>query len=248
MVLALAPLWHRLIVVAVVVAVSAFVAKLVDVRISRHKLTPGVETRYRILRRSLMVAIVFVGLLSALLVIPQVRGVAGGLLASSAVLSVIIGFAAQRTLGNAVAGLLIAFTQPIRLGDVVTIADAEGTIEEIALTHTVVRAPDNTRVVVPNERLVSDTIRNATLVSRETLAQITVQVPLDTDLQGVLDVIRKERIGDREPEVLVSALDGSATITVRTWAPTETAAERLEGELRLRLHAVLRERGVWHAP
>jgi small-conductance mechanosensitive channel len=240
-------LWHRLIVVAVVVAVSALVAKIVDLRIAKRKLAPGAETRYRILRRSLMAAIVVVGLLSALLVIPQVRGVAGGLLASSAVLTVIAGLAAQRTLGNAVAGLMIAFTQPIRIGDVVTISDAEGTVEEIALTHTVVRAPDNTRVIVPNERWVSDTIRNASIVSRETLAQITVQVPLDTDLQGVLDVIRTARIGDREPEVLVSALEGFATITVRAWAPNETAAERLEAELRLRLHAALREHGVWRA-
>jgi small-conductance mechanosensitive channel len=238
-------LWHRLIVVAVVVGVAVLIAKLVDLRISRLELEPGVATRYRILRRALMAGIVFIALLSALLVIPQVRGVAGGLLASSAVLTLIIGFAAQRTLGNVAAGLLIAFTQPIRLGDAVTIEDSEGTIEEIALTHTVVRAGDNTRIIVPNERLVSNTIRNATIVSRETLAQITVQVPLDTDLQGVLDVIRKEHIGDREPEVLVSALAENATLTVRAWAPNEAAADRLEADLRLRLHAALREHGVW---
>jgi small-conductance mechanosensitive channel len=239
------PFWHRLIVVAVVFVASALLAKLVDLRISRRKLAPGVETRYRILRRSLMAAIVVVGLLSALLVIPQVRGVAGGLLASSAVLTLITGFAAQRTLGNVVAGLMIAFTQPIRIGDAVTVADAEGTIEEIALTHTILRAPDNTRVIVPNERLVSDTIRNATIVSRETLAQITVQVPLDTDLQGVLDVIRKQGEDGREPEVFVSGLDGSATIAIRAWAPNDAAAERLEADLRIRLHAALREHGVW---
>jgi small-conductance mechanosensitive channel len=238
-------LWHRLIVVAVVVAVSVLLAKLVDVRISRRKLAPGIETRYRILRRTVMAAIVVISLLSALLVIPQVRGVAGGLLASSAVVTLILGFAAQRPLGNVAAGLLIAFTQPIRIGDVVTIEGDEGTIEEIELTHTIVRAPDNTRVIVPNERLVSDTIRNATIVSRETLAQITVQVPLDTDLQGVLDVIRSAGIGDREPEVLVSALAENATITVRAWAPNESAADRLEADLRLRLHAALREHGVW---
>jgi small-conductance mechanosensitive channel len=241
-------LWHRLVVVGVVLLVGLLAAKVVDARIARHPLQPGIETRYRILRRALMAGILFVALLSALLVVPQVRGVAGGLLASSAVVTLIAGLAAQKTLGNVVAGLLIAFTQPVRLGDSVTIADAAGTVEEIALTHTVVRAPDNTRFVVPNERLVSDTIRNATLVSRETLAQITVQVPLDTDLQGVLDVIRNARIGDREPEVLVSGLESTATLTVRSWAPNETAAEHLEADLRLRLHAALRELGVWHAP
>ena len=47
---------------------------------------PEAVTRYRVLRRSVISAILVVGFFSALLVIPQVRAVAGGLLASSAVL------------------------------------------------------------------------------------------------------------------------------------------------------------------
>ena len=61
-------------------------------------------TRYRVFRRAAQAVVLTVGLLSALLVIPAVRAVAGGLLASSAMLSIVIGFAAQRTLGNFVAG------------------------------------------------------------------------------------------------------------------------------------------------
>src|SRR5438045_1491382 len=88
-------------------------------------------TRYRVLRRTVVATIAFVGILSALLVIPQVRAVAGGLLASSAVLGIVIGFASQRTIGNFVAGLLIAFTQPIRLGDRVEVDGVPGTVEAI---------------------------------------------------------------------------------------------------------------------
>jgi small-conductance mechanosensitive channel len=134
------PWWHRVVVVGVVVVVSLLAAKLVDMRISRRKLAPGAETRYRILRRTLTVSIVLVGILSSLLVIPQVRAVAGGLLASSAILTLILGFGAQRTLGNAAAGILIAFTQPIRIGDAIRLGEHEGTIEEIGLTQTIVRA------------------------------------------------------------------------------------------------------------
>jgi small-conductance mechanosensitive channel len=38
------------------------------------------------------------------------------------------------------------------------------------------------RIVVPNEKLASDTIRNATIRSRETFAEVTLQVPLTADL------------------------------------------------------------------
>ena len=103
-----------------VIAASAIVAKLVDARIARKDLPPQAVTRYRVLRRSLMTVIITIGVLSALLVVPQVRAIAGGLLASSAVIGIVVGLAAQRPLANFVAGLVIAFTQPLRIGDRVT--------------------------------------------------------------------------------------------------------------------------------
>jgi small conductance mechanosensitive channel len=239
------PLWHRLAVLAGVIALSVLVAKVIDTRMQRKRLEPGAQTRYQVLRRSIVTAVVAVGVLSGLLVIPQVRALAGGLLASSAVLTLIIGFAAQRTLGNFAAGILIAFSQPLRLGDRVTVDDKEGVVEEIGLTYTFIRTDDNRRVVIPNEKLASDTIRNATIRSRETLAQITVQVPLDRDLQAVLDVLRREIDPERQGQVFVSALDGAATVTVRAWAPDAQAAQHLEADLRLRAHASLRAAGVY---
>jgi small conductance mechanosensitive channel len=239
------PFWHRLVIAAaVLVAVSLF-ARFVDWWLVRRPLPPDAVTRYRVLRRTISVAIVVVGLFSALLVIPEVRAVAGGLLASSAVLGVIIGFASQRTLGNFVAGLLIAITQPIRLGDRVNYAGEDGVIEEIGLTYTFIRTQDEARLVIPNEKLASDTIRNSTIRSRGTFAEITVPLPLSADLSAAVDGLRQEIAEERDPSVYVSSLDGSATVTIRAAASNEDAAQQLERELRLRAHGRLRGLGVW---
>src|SRR5436190_16411178 len=239
------PFWHRLVIAAAVFAVISLLARLLDVWLARRPLPPDAATRYRVLRRSVMVAILVVGLFSALLVIPQVRAVAGGLLASSAVLGVIVGFASQRALGNFVAGIMIAIAQPIRLGDRVTYRGEQGVVEEIGLSFTLIRAPDGDRLVVPNEKLASDTIGNSTIRSRERFAEITVQVPLSADLGAVVEAVREELAGDRETSVFVSALDGDATLTIRAPAGDEDVARRLEGELRLRAHERLRTLGVW---
>ena len=235
------PLWHRLIVVGVVLLVTVVAARLIDRRIARKELSREAMTRYRVLRRSITTAILFVGLLSALLVIPAVRAVAGGLLASSAVLGIVVGFASQRTLGNFVAGLLIAFTQPVRLGDEVTIENTEGVVEEIGLIYTFVRVENGDRLVIPNEKLASDTIRNATIRSREKVAEITVQVPLSSDLDAVVDRLRTATEG----EVFVIDLAGNASIVVRKQAASQDEAERVERELRLRAHQALRAEGVF---
>ncbi len=237
--------WERIAVVSGVLAVTLLIAKLIDGRIARRDLPPEAQTRYRVLRRSVMSLIVAVGLLSALLVIPQVRAVAGGLLASSAVLGLIIGFASQRTIGNFVAGLLIAFTQPVRLGDYVEIDGVVGTVEEIGLTYTFIRTAENARLVIPNEKLASDTIRNSSIRSREKLAEVNLQVPLNSDLEQVIDLVREAAAGERDADVLVTALNGNATVTVRAWAPDALAAERLESELRLRMHGRLRAAGIF---
>src|ERR687886_278755 len=121
MLLGATPFWHRMIVFGAVLLVTLLVARIVDRRLGRRDLPAATVTRYRVLRRSVLTLIVFVGLLSGLLVIPQIRAVATGILASSAVVGIVVGFAAQRTIGNFIAGLLIAFAQPVRLGDRVEI-------------------------------------------------------------------------------------------------------------------------------
>jgi small-conductance mechanosensitive channel len=233
--------WERFAATAAVIVVTLAVARLVDRRIARRELDPTTATRYRVLRRTISVAIVVVGILSALLLIPAVRVVAGGILASSAVLALVLGLAAQRTLSNFVAGILIAFTQPVRIGDRVEVDGRTGVVEEIGLTYTFIRLDDRSRLVIPNDKLASDTIRNSTIVSREKVAEITVHVPLNQDLGALVELLRADTGG----EVAVSALDGEATLTVRAGAPDEAAAGRLADELRLRVHERLRAAGVW---
>jgi small conductance mechanosensitive channel len=239
------PFWHRIVIAAVVLLVVTLVARLVDWWLARKSVPPEIETRYRVLRRAVSVTIIAVGLFSALLVIPQVRAVAGGLLASSAILGVIIGLASQQTLGNFVAGLLIATTQPVRIGDRVSYAGESGVVEEIGLTYTFIRTVDRRRLVVPNSKLASDTIVNASIRSSETFAEVSVPVPLSADLGAAVDALREDVAEERDASVYVSALDGSATVTLRAAASDEPAAERLEQDLRLRAHRRLRTLGVW---
>jgi small-conductance mechanosensitive channel len=237
--------WHRLIGAALLFGLVSLLAQLVDWWLARREVPPEVATRYRVLRRGVTAVILVVGLFSALLVIPGVRAVAGGLLASSAVLAVVIGFASQRTLGNFVAGLLIAISQPVRLGDRVVYAGEEGVIEEIGLSYTFIRTADHARIVVPNEKLASDTIRNASIRGRETYAEVNVQVPLSADLDAVVSGLREEVVSDRDASVFVGSLDGTATVTILAAAADEDSAAQLERDLRLRAHVRLRALGVW---
>jgi len=235
------PFWERAVIAASAILIAGVTAKLVDNALTRKTLAPEAATRYRIVRRVVVSTIVFVGVFSALLIIPQVRAIAGGILASSAVVGLVIGFAAQRTIGNAIAGILIAFSQPLRLGDRVMVDATEGTVEEIGLTFTFIETADQTRLVIPNEKLASDSIVNFTIRDPEKIAEITVQVPLETDLDALLEELRAETNG----EVFLSSLEDNAVITLRERAASFAEAERVAQDLRLRAHRRLRAAGVF---
>jgi small-conductance mechanosensitive channel len=235
-------LWERVVTVSLVIAISLVVAKLVDMRMARRELAPALATRYRILRRGVVATIVGVGVFSALLTIPAISNVAGAILGSAAVLGLVVGFAAQPTLSNFIAGILIAFTQPLRIGDRVEVADSAGVVEEVALMYSFIRLDDGSRLVIPNATLASNTIRNATIVSPEKVAEVTVQVPLSVELRPVVASLEREL---ENADVFVRSLDGSATVVVQQPARSESDAERRERELRLRVHETLRAAGLF---
>ncbi|MDX6481976.1 MAG: hypothetical protein QOG85_2486 [Gaiellaceae bacterium] len=238
-------IWQRILIAACVFVLVSILARLVDWWLKRRPLAPQAETRYRVLRRAVTVTILVVGFCSALLVIPQVRAIAGGLLASSAVLGLIIGLASQQVLGNFIAGLVIALTQPVRIGDRVSYAGFDGAVEEIGMTYTIIRTRDRRRLLVPNSKLASDTIVNASIRNQETFAEVTIPLPLTADIDAALAALREEVAGEPDGEAYLDSLDGAAKVVVRAVAPDDLSADRLTHELRLRAHRRLRALGVW---
>jgi small-conductance mechanosensitive channel len=209
-------------------------------------------TRYRLLRRITVAVIVFIAVMIVLLANDSTAKAAGAVLASSAVLGLAFGFAARSVLANFVAGVMIAINQPVRLGDRVCIGDADGVVEDIGLTYTRLRTPDNRRVLIPNEELANSRVINQTLVDPVTLASASVVVPLTTDPVRVKEVLAEQaalapgRLEQRPgPGVSVSELraDG-AVFTVGVWVADPLQGGQTAAWLRERCLARLNDEGV----
>lgn len=243
--------WKRAAIVGGVVLSALLAARLADRALARRLArSPEMLTRYRVLRRMLFVTIGVLGALSALLVVPGVRAVAGSILASSAIAGLVIGFAARSTLANFVAGLLIAFTQPLRIGDRVQAAGFEGAVEEVGLTYTVLRAPDGSRIFVPNELLASGVVKNATLATPRQLACARIGVPLGADLERALAALTDESrpllASAAGLLARVEAVDATGvTLAVEVWTDSAEGVAELEPQLRRAAYRRLRDEGVY---
>lgn len=238
--------WEHVLIALAAVVATLVLAKLLDLWLSRRKLPPESATRYATLRRVISAAVVTIGVLAALLTIPEVRAFSAALLASGAVIGIVVGLAAQPTLGNVISGLMIAFAQPLRLHDHVAFGGVEGVVEEIGLTYTFIRAPDGARIVVPNQKLASDTIVNSTIRGSEgTVVEVTMQLPLGEDVERAIEILREEIAGLPGAKVYLTRLAAVATLAIRVRAGDPAVADDLQHDLRLRAHTRLRAAGIF---
>jgi small-conductance mechanosensitive channel len=178
---------HQLTAILTLVLTFAF-AVLADRAVShwaaRGDLNPAVDTRVRFIRRLITLGICVLGVLFALSEFGGLNKLAAGLLASSAIIAAIVGFAARQTLANLIAGVMLTIAQPLRIGDQVTIQDQTGVVEDVRLNYTVLRTGEGRRLLIPNERLASEMIRNDTILDDRIRPEASVWLPAtgDTDL------------------------------------------------------------------
>lgn len=76
--------------------------------------------------------------------------------------SFIVAFAMQDTLGNLASGLMIMINRPFDEGDFVDIAGTSGTVRSVSIVATKVTTPDNQVIVIPNNKVWGNIIRNVT--------------------------------------------------------------------------------------
>jgi small conductance mechanosensitive channel len=173
--------------------------------------------------RSLVVRICRILVIAASLVVAADK--AGvpvmSLVAGIGVAGVGAGLALQGVLGNVFAGLTILFTRPFRVGEYIEIVGVHGLVTEVTLFSTTVLHNDNSKVVIPNRKIVGEILHN--YGTRRQL-QLHVGVAYATDLDHAISLARATLradprvLDDPTPLVGIKELGESAVvISVRPW-------------------------------
>ncbi|MBS0393300.1 MAG: mechanosensitive ion channel family protein [Proteobacteria bacterium] len=158
-----------------------------------------------------------------------------------------VALATQGVLSNVVAGLTIIFTKPYRVSDYIEIVGVQGQVQAINLFSTTLLHADQSRVVVPNRKIVGEILHN---YGRIRQSEVLVGVGYDVDLPRALELIRGVTAANprvlREPAavVAVAALGESAVqIAVRPWTSVEDFGN-VAGELSVAIVDACRRAGV----
>ena len=218
---------------------AGWISAVTGHRLERYEIEPPVRsllmTTLRVLVLTLFVIMALQNIGVELLPLIAGLGVAGAAVA----------LATQGVLGNMVAGLTIIFSKPFRVGDFIAIAGVSGQVLEIQLSSTILGQADLSRVVLPNRKIVGDTLHNYGKIR-----QLVVEVPIayDADIEQAIDtakaVLRANPrvLHDPAPVVAVARLrDVGVTLAVVSWVAVGDLGPA-GGELNQALLTTLRNR------
>lgn len=206
----------------------------------RPQLDPVLDTRLRFVRRLIAAVLLVVGLAVAISQFTALDRLAASILASGAIAAAAVGFAARQVLANVVAGVMIAVNQPIRIGDLVTLEDQTGVVEDIRLTYTFLRTATDARLIVPNEKLAGSVLRNDSIVTDTVAIEVEVWIPHEVDEQRALEAVAAA-IEDGKAAI---AEMGSEGVTLSVSAPPVRVRERAAREAEVRKQALAALRGA----
>ncbi len=106
-----------------------------------------------------------------------------------AALGVGLGFGLQEIVANFVSGLIILFERPVRVGDIVTIGELEGTVTSIQIRATRITDFDNRDVLLPNKSIITENVTNWTLNDQVTRIILRIGVAYGSDIDKVRGLI-----------------------------------------------------------
>jgi len=151
----------------------------------------------------------------------------GPLLAGLGIAGFVIGFALQDTLSNFASGLMILFYRPFDVGDLIEAGGILGKVNNMSLVNTTILTIDNQTVVVPNNMIWQNIIKNVT-GQRMRRVDLVFGVSYGDDIAKVEKVLHEiitahdKIVDDPEPQIhLHEFADSSVNFIVRPWVKTD---------------------------
>ena len=157
-----------------------------------------------------------------------------------------LGFGMQNIINNFVSGLILLFERPIKVGDVIQIEGNEGVVRQIGIRASIVRVPNGSEIIVPNGKLISDTVTNWTFSDKLRRIDIPLAVAAPADAAHVMELLRQ--IAEGHPLVIkdppakalfLGFAGGVLNFDLRCWSNQPETCTQIRSDLGVAINATL---------
>lgn len=181
--------------IGMILMIALWIGNVVEVRLMRaDSLHASLRTA---LSRVLKALLVF---MSVLITLPLVGIDLTLLSVFGGAFGVGLGFGLQKIASNYMSGFIILLDRSVRIGDMITADNFSGEVRAITTRYVVVRALDGREAIVPNEKMITDTVINHSYTDKQVRVAIQIQVSYQSELERALEILKE--VAMTHPRVL----------------------------------------------
>jgi small-conductance mechanosensitive channel len=226
--------------------VTNIASNFAESRITRSSdLTPSIQVLLvKMIRLGLMIFAVAVAMsavgidLSALAIFSGAAGVG-------------IGFGLQKIVANFISGIILLADKSVKPGDLVTIGDSTGRINEMKTRYISVAAGDGREILIPNEDLVTQKVVNWTYTDKNTLVKVNFGTNYDADPRLVCKLAidnataAPRAIRGKPPNcILTEFAEAGMKFSLTFWIADPDGMDNVKSEVMLALWEVFKREGI----
>ncbi len=221
--------------------------KLFEAYIQKNSISRGRAFTLESLINNLITYVLFFILIITIL---QLLGIdATAILAGAGIIGLAVGFGAQGLVSDLVSGFFILLEKQLDVGELITVGEFSGTVEQVGLRTTQIRAADGTLHFIPNREItqLSNHSRG------EMQALVDIDISIHNDLPRILEILQQvcERIASENesitdgPNLIGIQNLGPNAITIRIIAKTKNMEQwGMERLIRQEAKVALDEHGI----
>ena len=226
---------------------TGFLRRWLDRRLARHTHIDEAT------RQTIATLVRYATLVIGVLVIMQAAGI--NLTTFNVVAGAVgvgVGIGLQNIVSNFISGLIVMFERPVKIGDRIEVGGIEGSVVAIGARATTVLTIDNVAAIVPNQKLIIETVKNWRHGNGMWQLRIAIAARYGSDLDAVREAMlsaaaaNPDVLHDPAPIVRLTPLaGGSMVFELRMYTPrTVTEQPDLLSALQFALMQNLGARGV----
>lgn len=225
--------------------VIKFAGKIISRQIKQKGLDEGRTLAiYQIIKYVIIVSAILLGL--------EVIGIKLTLLlGGAAALLVGVGLGLQSTFNDIFSGIILLFERSISVGDVLEVDETVGRVSEINIRTSEITTFDNISILMPNSKLVNDSIINWSHNRQLTRFTVKVGVSYGSDVQLVKKILNNVAIEHpevdqtRTPDIFFQDFGDSALqFELKFWSTNLMQIGKIRSDLRFAIDAKFRENGI----
>jgi small-conductance mechanosensitive channel len=167
-------------------------------------------------------------------------------------LGVGLGFGLQRITSNFISGFILLFDKSIKPGDVISVGDKFGWVQELRARYIVVRDRDGVDTLIPNENLITTEVINWSYKDRNVRIKAPVSISYHDDPERAMQLMVEAAqatnrvLSDPEPVARLMAFgDNGIELECRVWInDPQMGINNVRSELNLNMWKKLVEAGL----